>query len=329
MARGKRVYIPEVDMVFESVAAAARYLGVNSANLSQVVRGKRKTAGGYNAIDASIRVSKSGKVTKPNRASLRNKAAKKGITVKDPLYQERMQLKSLLEDANKKRAEIIDQGLSYFARKNHDAMAFLQDIGGKGGFYKTDYASLRELSAAEIKKYSDAISKAAKYDTYTAAGALRHANVRANALGTTATVLSHYERILPFFFDIIDRLDGSKSDTDKTIEKAVDLMNSGADEEVVIQALIENQQTYDNIEALTNLIYQDDSIINDLFDNEIMQGLKNLLHNYEIDPGNDRLRKDAEDVTSYIINNLDYFRDYQTGDLMDGLRDYLYNYTEE
>ena len=47
MKASRRVYVPEIDKIFESTKAAADALGVNAANISKVVSGKRKTAGGY------------------------------------------------------------------------------------------------------------------------------------------------------------------------------------------------------------------------------------------------------------------------------------------
>lgn len=41
------VYVPETGQTFPSISAAARALGVDSSNISKVMRGKRKTAGGY------------------------------------------------------------------------------------------------------------------------------------------------------------------------------------------------------------------------------------------------------------------------------------------
>ena len=43
----KKVYCVELDKVFESAAAAARELGLDSSNISNVCNGKRNKTGGY------------------------------------------------------------------------------------------------------------------------------------------------------------------------------------------------------------------------------------------------------------------------------------------
>lgn len=56
MAKAKEIFIPGTNMTFKSVSAAAKALGVNSGNISSVLSGRRKTAGGYSFGYASNRV---------------------------------------------------------------------------------------------------------------------------------------------------------------------------------------------------------------------------------------------------------------------------------
>lgn len=46
----RSVYVPETGETYPSIAAAARELGVDSGNISKVLSGKRKTAGGFHFI---------------------------------------------------------------------------------------------------------------------------------------------------------------------------------------------------------------------------------------------------------------------------------------
>ena len=46
MSRGE-IFVPETGQTFKSAAEAGRALGVDASNISKVLRGKRKTAGGY------------------------------------------------------------------------------------------------------------------------------------------------------------------------------------------------------------------------------------------------------------------------------------------
>lgn len=56
MAKAKPIFIPGTNMQFESAAAAAKALGINRGNISSVLTGRRKTAGGYQFSYASNRV---------------------------------------------------------------------------------------------------------------------------------------------------------------------------------------------------------------------------------------------------------------------------------
>lgn len=47
MAKAKPIFIPGTNQTFKSTAAAAKALGIDAGNITKVLRGKRKTAGGY------------------------------------------------------------------------------------------------------------------------------------------------------------------------------------------------------------------------------------------------------------------------------------------
>lgn len=312
----KRVYVPQVDKIFSSVAAAAKELHVNAANLYKTLTGARRSAGGFSLIDASA-YKKGGKVITPNRRSLRNKAASQGLTIGDPLYSKRMELADLLKDVNKNALEIRKSGLQYFAKANNDALLIGQYLGlTRDGLFKTDYKTLSALSENELDKYFKAISKYTKYDTYTVEGADIVANIRAYRLGTTADVLAYYQDILPYFFSVIDSIDKSKYDTDQVIEEAVDEMNDAADSATVIQALSDSNDMFNRIELLSDLIYDDNSVLKN-FD-PLKVELKKLLNAYEYDPENDVLKDAVDSISEKIFNNI---TDEENGDLLDIIKD--------
>lgn len=55
MAKAKPIFIPGTNQQFASAAAAAKALGIDAGNISKVLKGKRKTAGGYTFGYASNR----------------------------------------------------------------------------------------------------------------------------------------------------------------------------------------------------------------------------------------------------------------------------------
>ena len=113
---GKRIYIPEVDKIYNSFAAAAADLGVNASNLGKVLAGKRKSAGGYTVIDASADTRK-GKTITPNRRSLRNRAVKSGLysAGADSLADKRQELQRLLIQTNTEAKKIRKAGIGLCA----------------------------------------------------------------------------------------------------------------------------------------------------------------------------------------------------------------------
>lgn len=246
----KRVYIPQVDKIFNSVAAAARELGVNAANLSSVISGRRKSVGGYNALDASSYIRR-GKTVKPNLRGMRNRAIKQGLTVfsggsagaaPSELV---VKLSDLLKDVNKKTKELRAKNLEYFAKGNKNARLMLDEIGAAaGGYYKTDYATLSGLSEAQLKKYIAAVQAAQRYETYGVAGAEKVATVRARALGfMSASQMLKYKDVLPYFFDTLDALKGNWQ-YEEMLEDVVDAMKAGASNEKIIQLLAESQDQF-------------------------------------------------------------------------------------
>lgn len=56
MAKAKEIFIPGTNMTFKSVSAASKALGINAGNISSVLAGRRKSAGGYSFGYTSNRV---------------------------------------------------------------------------------------------------------------------------------------------------------------------------------------------------------------------------------------------------------------------------------
>lgn len=312
----RRVYVPQIDKIFPSISAAANVLNVSASNLAKTLTGSRRFAGGFSLIDASP-YKKGGKVVTPNRRSLRNKALAMGVSVGDPLYSKRMELSELLKDVNKNALEIRKSGLQYFAKGNNDALLIAQYIGQThDGLFKTDYKTLSQLSENELDKNLNAISRYKKYDTYTVEGARKHADIRGQYLGTTSDILALYQDSLPYFFAIIDSIDKSKWDTNSVIEEAVDTMNEGADSELVIKLLSDANDRFNRIELLSDLIYDDNSVLKNF--TPIKKELKKLLNAYEYDPENDVLRNAVDSISEKIFNNI---TDNDNGDLLDIITD--------
>lgn len=81
MAKAKAIFIPGTNLVFPSGYAAAKALGINSGNITQVLRGKRQTAGGYHfgyAENRTIYVPQTGQTFSSPKAAARSLGVKTG-----------------------------------------------------------------------------------------------------------------------------------------------------------------------------------------------------------------------------------------------------------
>lgn len=295
MARkSKRVYVPQVDQIFNSITDAAKALGVNAANLSKTLTGKRKTAGGFSLVDASPTTTKDGKIKKPNRRSLRRKS--------DPLYSQRIEFQKILESVNKNMQDIRTANLEYFASAAKNAMSFIDDIGRtKDNYYKTDYTTLSQLSENELEKYTAAIKRYQKQSTYKKNGAEINAEVIANRIGLTGDILIHYSSILPLIFGILDNV-YALYESDDVIEEAVELMDNAASTEDVLVALEKASNYYDTLQLLTDMVDKNYRTVPG-FEN-IRPALEELLNAYE---SKSVSASDVRSITDEVAQNIKYF----------------------
>lgn len=75
MARSKPIFVPGTSQVYVSAAAAAKALGIDAGNISKVLRGKRKTAGGYSfgyATNRTVYIPETGRTFDTIQAAARS-----------------------------------------------------------------------------------------------------------------------------------------------------------------------------------------------------------------------------------------------------------------
>ena len=293
----RRIYIPQVDRIFDSVAAAASALGVNSSNLRKTITGQRKSAGGYTAMDASS-YTRGGKTITPNRRSLRNKAAAAGVLTppKDPLYSKRMELKELLEITNANAKEIKKSGLEHFAVYSNKALSFIDDIGGKRGFYDTSYANLANLSEAELDKYITAISNFKKHDTFSLKGAARAGTTRSNAMGITLDLMKEYKSIMPMIFRIFDSIYDKDYKYEQIVTDVADAMDEGASPDEILEIL----SKIDNTEAQKQILSTFISDNPQGFNYHTLKALTNYMNVLQQDPNNVTLQQATTVITQLL-----------------------------
>lgn len=300
----KRIYIPQIDKIFDTVAAAAREIGVDAANLSKVLSGKRRSAGGYNAISAET-YQRGGKTITPNRKSLRRKAEKLGIKIGGGGFggsPRRARLRDLLEEVNKNTREIRKSKISYFAEYNKRAMGFLDDIGRtNAGLYNTSYDNLLQLSDAEVQKYIDALEAFKKHDTFTAAGAERAATVRADHLGLTVDQARKYSDVLPMFFNALDSINNAQYKYREIINAVIDAINDQAPPDRIVLILAQYADETNAIDFISDYINSPTTNMN----KRQQRNLDTLLDQYNMSPDDPTLQASINIVLAAIRHGIE------------------------
>ena len=156
MARkSTRVYVPQIDRVFDNVASAARFLDLDASNINKVLKGKRSQVGGFNFINAD---STNGR--KPNIAGLRTKADR--FIENLSKRQMALQNKSLNTSGLASHPEFIDIKPDFKARRDLRQNLKLinsriEDLRSKGLYFLSgdNVDEIREQIKSWDKEYSD------------------------------------------------------------------------------------------------------------------------------------------------------------------------------
>lgn len=305
----RRVYIPELDKVYTSTAAAARALGIDSGNISKVLSGRRKSAGGYHFIDANP---EPGKKRAPSKNSLRIRA---GLIPADPLAEQKKELKKVVESANKQIKRLNASGFGGLSGAKNSLLA-LTDVFGEtpGGYISTK--NISGMNAAELEKNLKAIRKLQKRKSYGIGGAIAEADRLAATFGTTPDRIAELSDALPLLFAA---LDGAKEySSDQIREAADDVFNDPeATAQDLIDALGELTDYFDSTSALTSLLNTDAHMLDQYA--PIRSDLEALLAAASEPEFKEDIESAASDIADMIINNIGSSSPDQVNEYLGGL----------
>lgn len=245
MRGAKKIYVAELDRIFDSSAAAAKELNIDAANISKVLSGKRHTAGGYHFLPA---LTKTGR--KKSKSSLQRQASK--FIPEDPLKAKRYALKRSLETVNTEIKRLESRNLLAFSEPAQELLA-LGDVFGRtpSGYLSTSDKTLRTLNEAELDKYIQMIEKRKKRRAYTIGGAIAEAQRLADTLGTTASKIAEVADALPLLFAALH----NSEDSDEVAEAAADVLaDPDATAEDLVRELGKISDQYKSDAALTELL---------------------------------------------------------------------------
>lgn len=300
MAKRKKtfVYVPQVDKIYNSIADAARALQVDAGNISKVLKGKRKTAGGFSFISAT---GKGG--GKKRKSTLQRQAA--ALAPADPLERKRQQLRESVTAANKQLKRLKDAGLYDFSAAAKNILGLADDLGkSSAGYIATSGKRFNNLSEAQIDKYLEVLDRKKKQRSYTVEGATAEAERLANNFGTTAQRIIDLSGGLPLFFNILKNLSRDQS-SDDVLDEIDAFEDPDATPEDFLQQLLDISNDQAVLQGIADTLGGDDLFMLDKY-LPIREDLENLTAAAAADP--EGLADTIAEVRQYISNSL-YFDD--------------------
>lgn len=300
MAKRKKtfIYVPQVDKIYNSIADAARALQVDASNISKVLKGKRKTAGGFSFVSAT---GKGG--GKKRKSTLQRQAA--ALVPADPLERKRQQLRESVTAANKQLKRLKDAGLYDFSAAAKNILGLADDLGkSSAGYIATSGKRFNKLSEAQIDKYLEVLDRKKKQRSYTVEGATAEAERLANNFGTTAQRIIDLSGGLPLFFNILKNLSRDQS-SDDVLDEIDAFEDPDATPEDFLQQLLDISNDQAVLQGIADTLGGDDLFMLDKY-LPIREDLENLTAAAAADP--EGLADTIAEVREYISNSL-YFDD--------------------
>ena len=268
MAKHAQIFVPQTGTIYPSAAAAASALGVDASNIGKVIRGSRKSAGGYNfvpvdpgiapatlrditeALDTSLsekqkarqskrreagfkRLSKEEQAASRARARATNRAAK--------------ELSRSLVEANKLLKEYQKRGLDAISGVVPELEALKGIIGkNKRGGFQASQKELKKFSQEQLEALKRRIDKQLNRKNFrNLEEAEKKKAAVAYQLGVSTEELDNYADLLPTLWHVLQlarQIEGMGSDD--VYQEIMDAMQSGADPEELKAILQEIESEY-------------------------------------------------------------------------------------
>lgn len=214
------VYVPETGQTFPSVSAAARALGVDSSNISKVMRGKRKTAGGYH-------------FERPPKETPRDKLLK--------------QIKAKIKLANRLAKEARRRKREGFLDDLNDLMDFGRTVIGDTPDNYIDDASdvLDDMDMIELKDLNETLDEKIRAAEKDVENADERMKGYADAFGISSAEMEKYEYLIPEINRTLERARANGEGTNMWY-KVSDAMQNGMPPEDLEAMLKEANRYFDN-----------------------------------------------------------------------------------
>lgn len=254
MAKAKKtkIIVLETGNIYDSIAAAARAVGVDKANAGNVVRGKRASAGGYhfarfeqNADIERARTRVQEELREKERQKVLTKAERKSrASLIDSVH-------DLLVDTNRRARNARKEGIYNTDPVLQRMMSHTDYFGAnKTGGYLTSKQHLRSFSNEELQNLASMIeNEKGEYAKNVYDRMSRHRNIATYALqfGITVNEAEKYFKLYPVLFELfnISKQNTEYRSSDPTIVSEIyESMQSGEDPDELLDFILDLKNFY-------------------------------------------------------------------------------------
>lgn len=254
MAKAKKtkIIVLETGNIYDSIAAAARAVGVDKANAGNVVRGKRASAGGYHFArfeqNANIELSKT-----RMQEQIREREKQKVLTKAERKSRAALvnSVHDLLVDTNRRARNARKEGIYNTDPVLQRMMSHTDYFGAnKTGGYLTSKQHLRSFSNEELQNLASMIeNEKGEYAKNVYDRMSRHRNIATYALqfGITVNEAEKYFKLYPILFELfnISKQNTEYRSSDPTIVSEIyESMQSGEDPDELLDFILDLKNFY-------------------------------------------------------------------------------------
>lgn len=251
------IYVPGIGL-YPSIAAASKALGVDSSNIGKVLRGARKSAGGYNFLrvapdvgagllrDIDEAIEESLTDTQRRQQARRRKAGKSRLSEEERARQRAKrqlarELSKELVQINRDIKRLQKEGVAGLSSAVGELEQLKNIIGrNKIGGFDTSLKNLSKMDADTLQAVREAINKQTSRKSYADVEALKQRRAAlALQLGISQEQLDDYNDVLPILWELLAKARYTQgANYDREIYDDVrEAMQDGADPETLREIL--------------------------------------------------------------------------------------------
>ena len=245
-----KIFVLETNKVFDSVAAAARSVGVDASNAAKVIKGKRGSAGGYHFIGFEQRSDLEHSL-EGYKEYIRTREKTKVLTKAERNQRRNLidNVHDLLVDVNKRMRNAKKEGL-FDTDPVLQKMTSYTDYYGmnKTGGYDTTKANLRTFTNQELQNLADMIERdKGQYaqDVYDRMSRHRNIATYAAQFGITVPEAKKYFNLYPVLFELFAAAkQGTEYNYNEIEGELYDAMQGDATEDQLLDFILDLKSTY-------------------------------------------------------------------------------------